>query len=414
MRTRRELLRATGAAATAGLAGCLDRSNDGTGDGDTDDGEIAGPAAESADVQFRGGLRRQGVRDVAVPESIERDWRVGDLNTGDHTAAKASAVLAPTGDIVVPGDNGEVWALSPDGERRWSASVDETQRGIHGTPAIANGAVYIGAYDGAMYAFDLETGDRVWREKLGGSIGSSPAYHDGTVYIAVEYPDPSGSVFALSALDGSVEWKDDRVTDHPHSTIAIDREAGKLVVGANDGVLYAWEYPDLEFAWEFDTGGEIKGPIATADGAAFFGSWDERVYRVGLDDGEEEWSFGADDLVMSGPAIADGVVYAGTHDTNLYAIDQESGEEHWRFSTNGSLIGCPVVTPETVLVGSNAGSLHCVAREGADAEAGEEVWRASATGDTSSTPLATDEGIYFTDRASDERTGSIYKLRAAG
>lgn len=407
MRTRRELLRTTGAAMVGlGLTGCLDR---------LDNEEIEGPAAETADVQFRDGLQRRGFQEATVPGSVEMDWRVGELNTGDHTAAKASAVLAPTGDVVVPGDNGEVWALSPGGERRWRASVEETERGIHGTPAIANGAVYVGAYDGALYAFDLESGDRIWRRKLGGSIGSSPAYHDGTVYIAVEYPDPSGSVFGVDALDGSVGWEDDRITDHPHSTIAIDREAGRLVVGANDGALYAWTYPELEFAWTFETGGAIKGPIATADGGAFFGSWDERIYRVDLESGEEEWAFAANGMVMTGPAIRDGVVYAGSHDTNLYALDAERGEERWRFDTDGSLIGCPVVTPGSILVGSNAGSLHCVAREGSTTAAvGEAIWRASATGSVSSTPLVTDEGIYFTDRASDERPGGIYKLRAVG
>ena len=409
MRTRRGLLRAIGATTVGlglGVAGCLDRLRN---------EEIEGPAAETADAQFRGGLRRQGFRDAAVPASVEEAWRVGELNTGEHTAAKASALLAPTGDVVVPGDNGEVWALSPGGERRWSASVEETERGIHGTPAIANGAVYVGAYDGALYAFDLEGGERIWRRKLGGSIGSSPAYHDGTVYIAVEYPDPSGSVFAVDALDGGVEWEDDRVTDHPHSTIAIDREAGRLVVGANDGTLYGWEYPELEFAWTFETGGEIKGPIATADGGAFFGSWDGRIYRVGLAAGEEEWAFAADDMVMMGPAIRDGVVYVGSHDTNLYALDAERGEERWRFDTDGSLIGCPVVTPGSVLVGSNAGSLYCVARErGSTAAVGEAIWRASATGRVSSTPLVTHDGIYFTDRASDEGSGSVYKLRTAG
>ncbi|WP_336345560.1 outer membrane protein assembly factor BamB family protein [Halalkalicoccus ordinarius] len=405
MRTRRGLLRTTGGAMVGlGLGGCLDRLHN---------EELEGPAAESADAQFRDGLQRRGFQDRTAPESVERAWRMGDLNTGEHTAAKASAVLAPTGDVVVPGDNGEVWALSPDGERRWRASVEETERGIHGTPAIAHGAVYVGAYDGALYAFDLESGERIWRRKLGGSIGSSPAYHDGTVYIAVEYPTPSGSVFGVDALDGSVEWEDDRITDHPHSTIAIDREAGRLAVGANDGVLYAWTYPELEFAWEFETGGEIKGPIATADGAAFFGSWDERIYRVDLADGEEEWAFAADDLVMTGPAIRDDVVYAGSHDSNLYALDIDSGEENWRFDTDGSLIGCPVVTPESVLVGSNAGSLYCVARADGATPAGEMVWRASAAGSVSSTPLVTDDGIYFTDRASDERSGSVYKLRAA-
>lgn len=400
MHSRREFLAGVGALA-GGLAGCLART-----------APIGAAADERAATQFRGGLRRQGVRNTRVPTDVELDWRREGLNTGDHTAAKASPVLAPTGDVIVPGDNGEVWALTPDGDRQWRAAVEPVTRGIHGTPAIANGAVYVGAYDGALYAFDLDTGERYWRTSLGDAIGSSPAYHDGRVYIAVEHSQPSGSLAAVDALDGSVRWTDDRPTNHPHSTIAIDRDAGKLVVGSNDGVLYAWEYPELSFAWRFETDGAIKGPIATADGAAFFGSWDHNVYRVDLDTGEREWAFTADLDVMTGPAIADGVVYAGSHDQTLYAIEADTGDQRWAFSTDGMLIGCAVATPDHVLAGSHDGNLYCVTRDGEDRDGGQLVWRAPATGNVSSTPLVTEDGIYVTDRATDDQSGSIYKFSA--
>ena len=403
MNTRREFLAGVGASVAAGtLAGCLNRT-----------AVIGGSAAETAATQFRGGLDRQGVQNVAVPTDVERAWRYDGLNTGDHTAAKASPVLAPTGDVIVPGDNGEVWALTPEGDRRWRAAVEPVSRGIHGTPAIANGTVYIGAYDGALYAFDLETGDRHWRTSLGDAIGSSPAYHDGRVYIAVEHSEPSGSLAAVDALDGSVRWTDDRPTDHPHSTIGLDRAAGRLVVGSNDGVCYGWSFPDLARRWTFETDGPIKGPVAIADGRAVFGSWDGRIYAVDVEDGSEAWSFAAAEDVMSGPAIADGVVYIGSHDGNLYAIDADAGEQRWQFSTGGMLIGCPVVTPAHVLAGSHDGNLYCVTRELDDRQGGQQVWRAPANGIVSSTPLVTEEGLYFTDRATGEESGSIFKFVAA-
>jgi outer membrane protein assembly factor BamB len=402
MTTRRQFLAGASAAVAAGtLAGCVTQTT-----------LIDGPAQEAAATQFRGGLRRQGYQNHSVPSAVERDWRHDGLNTGDHTAAKASPVRAPSGDIVVPGDNGEVWALTPGGERRWRASVEDTQRGIHGTPVIANETVYIGAYDGALYAFDLESGDRHWRTSLGDSIGSSPGYVDGEVYIAVEHTEPSGSLAAVDALDGSVTWIDDRPTDHPHSTLAIDRDTGTLVVGSNDGSLYAWEFPERSFAWSFETDGAIKGPVATADGAAFFGSWDHNVYRVDLETGKQDWAFAADLDVMTGPAVLEDVVYAGSHDHTLYAIERDSGDQRWALSTGGMLTGCPVATPAHVLVGSYDGFLYCVTRDGEDREGGQQVWRAPANGHVSSTPLVTETGIYVTDRATDEQSGAIYKFVA--
>ena len=401
--SRREFLAGTGAlagalaGATAGLAGCVAPTG-------------RGSLPEHATSQFRVTLGRHGYRDVSAPEAVERTWRLPNVNVGNHTAAKASPLPTPSGDLIVPGDTGLVYRVSPEGEVRWRAATDPSVRGIHGTPAIVDDAVYVGAYDGTLYAFDLETGIRNWKTKLGDAIGSSPLYHDGHLFVAVEYYDPSGSLFAVDAASGEVAWVDDRPTDHPHSSPAIDEATGTLVVGSNDGVLYAWDYPELEFAWTFETGAAIKGPIATYDGSAFVGSWDDHVYRVDLETGREEWAFEAGDMVMSGPGIdeATGSVFVGSHDDNLHALDAGTGEARWSFPTDGWLIGCPAVTDSSVLVGSYDGHCYCVEKA-----TGRERWRAPGTGWVTSTPLVHDGAVYFTDRATEERSGGLYKFSPA-
>ncbi|MFB6105633.1 MAG: PQQ-binding-like beta-propeller repeat protein [Halobacteriaceae archaeon] len=397
--TRRRFLRAAGASALAGTPGCS-AAVSGLGRETTD-------LQSRADAQFRGGLDRLGYYpDASVPESVTVDWSLTGVNTGEHTAAKASAVPAPTGDVVIPGDSGVVFSVAPSGEVSWRTRVTEAKRGIHGTPAVANGRAYVGAYDGVLYAVDLETGDVAWHTKLGDAIGSSPAYHDGTVYVAVEYYAPSGSVFAVNAARGDVEWKSPRPTDHPHSTIAIDRRVGRLVVGSNDGNLYAWSYPDLSFEWSFATDGPIKGPVATYDGAAFFGSWDHNVYRVDLRDGALDWAFTAGDKVMSGPAVdpSSDTLYVGSHDRNLHALDATTGEQSWAFETGGWIVGCPTVTAESVLVGSYDTNCYCLTLDG------EETWRVPNEGWVSSTPRVVGDGVYYAERATESRTGAAYRL----
>ncbi|WP_226010892.1 PQQ-binding-like beta-propeller repeat protein [Halomicrobium salinisoli] len=409
--TRRGFLGAAGAAATTSLAGCVGALR--TLGGAPDD-----PPAETADWQFRGSPQRRGVYpDRSVPDAVRVDWRLGDVNTGDHTAAKASPVPTPGGDVIVPGDDGDLTRVTPDGDVVWTASTEATSgRGIHGTPAIANGAVYVGAYDGATYAVDLASGERYWRTQVGDAIGSSPGYLDGTVYIAVEYYDPSGAMFALDAVTGEVEWDDQRVTNHPHSTAAIDPAADRIVVGANDGDLYGWSHSDREFQWRFETSDPIKGPVATYDGGAVFGSWDDRIYRVVLDDGTEEWSFEADRSVMSGPSVdpETGTVYVGAHDSRLYALDADSGAEQWSFDTGGSIIGCPTVTADHVLVGSYDEHLYAV-----DRETGAEAWSVAADGIVTSTPLVTEDAVYFATRATEAYledgsgpSGGLYRVVA--
>lgn len=409
-RSRREALAAVGAVGASATAGCL---------GALGLASSIDVSATTAFAQFRGGLRRQGVYpDAEVPQSVTREWALRDVNTGDHTAAKASVVPLPGDDVLCPGDSGSLWRVTPDGDVVWRTKVTGASRGMHGTPAVVDGYAFVGAYDGVLTAVDVDTGDVAWRADLGDAIGSSPAYHDGVVYIAVEYADPSGAMFGVDATSGEVVWEDQRITDHPHSTPAIDRDAGRLVVGSNDGFLYAWSYPDLEFQWRFDTGRAIKGPVATADGGAFFGSWDHDAYRVALADGTESWSARTGGLVMSGPAVepSTATVYVGSKDDRLYALDADSGKARWTYDAGDSIIGCPTVAGEHVLVGSYDETLHAVEKATGDA-----VWHARGVGRVTSTPRVVDGAVYFTDRASTAaledgsgKTGALYRLAADG
>ena len=407
MPTRRQWLRRLGGGlgVSLGLAGCLSAPR--ASDRRSFDPLASTSLDERASTQFRGGLRNRGYVDRTVPDEVVVDWSM-PVNRGDHTAAKSTPASTPEGDVVIAGDTGEIRRMWPDGTVQWTASVDQTARGIHGTPAIANEQVYVGAYDGALYAFDLSTGRREWRTKLGDAIGSSPVYHNGHCYIAVEYADPSGSVAAVDADSGDVRWIDYWPTDHPHSTVALAREAGRLVVGANDGVCYAWSFPDLDRVWTFQTEGAIKGPVAIHDGLAIFGSWDDRVYALDLADGREVWSFAADRDVMSGPAIAHGRVYVGSHDSRLYALDASSGAERWRFDTDGWLIGSVTATPDHVLSGSYDARLYAV-----DAATGEKAWHATGRGHATSAALVTEEAVYYAERATEERAGDLYRLVSA-
>ena len=61
--------------------------------------------------------------------------------------------------------------------------------------AIVDGVVYVGSYDGKVYALDAETGELVWSYDTDDSVFSSPAAVDGVVYIGSD----DGHVCALDA-----------------------------------------------------------------------------------------------------------------------------------------------------------------------------------------------------------------------
>lgn len=79
---------------------------------------------------------------------------------------------------------------SETGEPAWSADIGRTW----GSPAIADGIVYIGSLAGRVYAFEAESGDELWTVDIGDLIKSSPAVVDGSLYIGSH----NGRVYALS------------------------------------------------------------------------------------------------------------------------------------------------------------------------------------------------------------------------
>lgn len=428
---RRSFLTGAATVAGIGLAGCL---------GSPASGEDCVPAVESEgscatyprDVSlFQENLKRQGYYpEETVPATITVEWSFPQNEVG-HTAAKSSPVPTLDGNVVFAGDNGLVQKRSPDGEKLWEASTEATELGFHGSPAVVGNRVFIGGYDGALYAFDAETGERRWKSEAASldgtlAVGSSPAFHDGTLYFVVEYGSPSsGAVWAIDPVDGSALWSDDRIWGQPHPSPTIDSDTGRLVAGSNDGVVYGWSYPDREFVWEyqagpeggpdgeekadgaFSLGAEIKGTVAAYEGRGYVGSWDRQLHCIDLSDGSGHWTFDTGRSNMANPAVDTdaGIVYTGSDSGNVWALDAETGEECWETDVGGRVIGAITVTAETVLVGSYDTHLYALAKDSGDIR-----WRVENRGRVTSAPVPVDGRIYYAERAafsnyySDEET----------
>jgi outer membrane protein assembly factor BamB len=408
-RSRRGVLAALGAGA-AGLSGCANLVLPPSGYNKSQEGfdPDALPYDETypddpAITMFRRGLRRLGYYpEATVPDAVTVNW-AHPLNYIGHTAAKASPRPVPGSDTVIfPADTGRIHARSRTGKHRYTIQTGATSLGIHGTATVVDGVAYIGGYDGDLYAFDAETGERVWRTdrmEFDGAIaiGSSPAYWDGVLYVVVEYKNPdAGTMWAVDAQSGDPLWKDDRLWGMPHPSTAIDPTRERMITGSNDGVVYAWEFPSLDFSWEFQTGGEVKGTMPVYEGGVFVGSWDNNVYRLSVDDGSEQWRFETGDIVMSNPGIDPdtGTLFVGSADGYVYALDAATGEKRWERYVNGTVLGSVTVTADAILVGSYDTHLYALEKD-----TGEVRWRVQNRGHVTSEPVPVGDRIFYAERA---------------
>jgi len=72
-----------------------------------------------------------------------------------------------------------------------------------GSPAVADGVVYVGSYDCKVHAFNAESGEHIWNYTTDGIIVSCPTIVDGIVYVGSE----DNNLYALDAGTGTLIWK---------------------------------------------------------------------------------------------------------------------------------------------------------------------------------------------------------------
>ncbi len=274
------------------------------------------------------------------------------------------------------------------GERpsiRWSYRTDDA---VWASPVVADGTLYIGSYDGHLYAISTETGELKWRYRTGDRIDGSPAVVDGTVY----FGSFDRNVYALDAGTGEERWI--------HGTRGIVRSSPTV----RDGVVYVGAHCRAE---ECSTYYDVR--------------WPERgsVLAFDAESGDLRWRYGTDDGVISTPAVLDGTVYVGSSDATLYALDAAAGETRWSFETDGPIMSSPTCAGGRVTFATLTGKVYA-----ADATSGDVAWSYDAnTGDGqrielpvifTSSPVVCDDVVYVGSMApGDGVVGKLYAVSAS-
>jgi outer membrane protein assembly factor BamB len=217
--------------------------------------------------------------------------------------------------------------------------------------------------------------------------------------------------------DAAMPWGHETGDAFTSSPVVVD---GMVLVGTNDGKLYALDAQHGGIRWEARTGAPIWSSPAVADKRVFVGSADGVLYCLGLTNGAQRWRFETDGsrlesqqygfdrrTIQSSPAVANGIVYVGSRDGFLYAVSADSGKLVWRYDHQTSWVNdSPAVADGVVYVGTSDNSFfHAI-----DATSGKELWRTRVGGVIWSSPAVSGDLVVFGDgigrlHALDRRTG---------
>jgi outer membrane protein assembly factor BamB len=226
--------------------------------------------------------------------------------------------IAPDGTIHLGTFNGQLWAISPDGKKKW---VFQAGREIKSSAAIGqDGTVYFGCRDRNLYAVSPE-GKLRWKFATGGWIDSSPALsRNQTVY----FGSWDNTFYALGE-NGAKKWQFQ--TGGPIVSSPALGFDGRIYFGSHDQQFYALT-PEGTKAWQYGCGGSIiSSPAVDRDGTLYFTSVDG-VFHAVNGDGTAKWRLQTGGVSESSPVIGqDGTLYVGVNQ-DLWAIDP-TGAKKW-------------------------------------------------------------------------------------
>jgi eukaryotic-like serine/threonine-protein kinase len=197
---------------------------------------------------------------------------------GDDTIRSSPAVN--NGRVVFGQNNGFVVAVNETtGAQLWKVAIG-VSASVSTAPALAYGRVYVGADSNRFLAMNQTTGSVIWTFNTGAFNATSAAVNNGVVYFGTA----RGILYALNATTGAQIWIYPKAgtIGAISSSPALALGSNTLLFGSTDHSLYALNATGGALLWKYTTGAGISSSPAIADSRAFFGSWDTKVYALGV------------------------------------------------------------------------------------------------------------------------------------
>jgi outer membrane protein assembly factor BamB len=280
----------------------------------------------------------------------------------------SSPVIGSDGTVYVGSADTVFYAINPDGTLKWKFQTG----GIIDSAALLDNKsrVYFGSGDGNLYALNAGTGQTVWKY-LADDPSVNNAYirwFESNVAIGptgdLYAPNDNFFIYAIDRNTGQPVWKV-KMGDQTWSLPAVDPSDGMLYGGNNNmvslfgnNVFNVNESGKIQWSY-FITGTVAASPLITTDGKMIVGAFDGYVYAFDTKTGTLLWRFGTRDHIYSSPALLpDGTVIQPSADGTVYALDPSNGKELWAFDTLMPIRSSPAIDADgNIYFGSGEGKL---------------------------------------------------------
>jgi len=230
--------------------------------------------------------------------------------------------------LFAPNSNGTLYALTPDGQVRWTFTAGGP---LWADAPVAQGRLYAASMDHYLYALEAETGRLLWKQNLNAAIGAGPLATEDTLFV----PTYGAGLYALAPDTGDILWQTAQEAWLWHTPT----QGEAVYVGTMDGLLLALNPRTGETLWEKALDGAIVArPTWDRDtNTLYVVTEGGTLWALKADSGDVQWSKqdeAWEKKLYTAPALGQGRLYLVIHTSppQVLALDPETGQVMWTYS----------------------------------------------------------------------------------
>lgn len=234
------------------------------------------------------------------------------------------------------------------------------------------------AATGLLVALDAKTGQRVWAAPMAGATMSdgTPAVADGRVYVGNETAD---QVIAYDLATGQKLWTGAGTLGGWQDGIP-SAGGGKVFIGSANGIV-ARDGATGQVLWSFRSpypslvsSNATPAAPAIKDNTVYMGFPSGAVTALNATTGAVIWDRLLPGSLYKGgsftsPALAGETLFVGANSGGFYALDAGTGQPRWQHQLGTWVSAGPAVSGNTVVVGAFDGNLYAFTPGGIAAKA---------------------------------------------
>ncbi|HEX5537993.1 MAG TPA: PQQ-binding-like beta-propeller repeat protein [Sphingobium sp.] len=286
-----------------------------------------------------GGNAAKTVGHVALGSAPRQVWSASIAGSTSRARLAAAPVIANGKLYVIDADAKVIAMNAKTGARLWTTAMPAEGNGrsvFGGGVSVLGDRVFVTTGVGDVAALDAANGSVVWKVQPGGPLRGSPALANGQIYVMSQ----DNQIFALNQQTGATEWSESGTveTTGVFGVAAPAAAQGTVIAGFSSGELTAYRYENGRTLW-----GDALARTSISTSVASLTDIDAdpvidrgRVFAIGkggrmasyeLVTGQRLWEINV--AGISTPTVVSDWVFVVTDDARLMCIARATGKIRW-------------------------------------------------------------------------------------